>query len=93
MKPSEDRLDFQKLEGDFLKQINTLRSFPLLLSRLKKLWQLLLKHLSQPTHLQVWHTYDQKGNIWWSAYDPLTRRSISQVSEDIMRVWIEKYYR
>ncbi|MUG96357.1 hypothetical protein F7734_30050 [Scytonema sp. UIC 10036] len=32
------------------------------------------------------------GNIWWSAYDPTTDRSIHNISEEEILVWIEHLY-
>lgn len=56
---------------------------------LKKMVRLLLQSLNQSTELQVWREFDQAKNYVWSAYDPVTKRSVYHISEDEMRAWIE----
>ena len=51
-----------------------------------------LEGLTAEPELRVWHETDRQGNTWWYAYDPLTRRSTRQASEDDLRIWIEQRY-
>lgn len=57
---------------------------------LVSIWSIVIQRLTNPSELRVWWTCDQQGKLWWSAYDPLTGRSINQVSEEQMRAWIEQ---
>lgn len=65
-------------------------SKPVFWFRLHSIWQLLRKYLIASSELQVWSTCDRQGNIWWSAYDPKTKRSIYHVSEEQILAWIER---
>lgn len=65
------------------------RQFTLRLT-LISVWQFLSRALVKETELQVWCTYDNRGRLWWSAYDPNTGRLIKQISEAQMRVWLEQ---
>lgn len=58
--------------------------------KLKQIWQFLVTTLKVKSELRVWPTCDRKGNIWWSAYEPTSGRSIHQISEAEMLTWIEK---
>jgi len=59
-------------------------------SPLKQLWESWLRELIKSSEIQVWQTRDRSGNICWSGYDPTNQRSISQVSEERIRAWIEQ---
>lgn len=67
-------------------------------SRLHQLWQGLLTVLHQTMQqrqqqtdkLEVWYSADLCGELWWSAYNPRTGRSLYQVPEVEIRRWIEK---
>ncbi|MEM8602625.1 MAG: hypothetical protein AAGF24_02155 [Cyanobacteria bacterium P01_H01_bin.121] len=48
--------------------------------------------LQHPSELRVWSTVDPFGRKLWNAYDPVTRQSITRLSENKMRVWIESRY-
>ena len=63
----------------------------LTLKAIKRLWQFIVIE-PMTSELRVWQTCDQLGEIWWSAYDPSTGRSIHQVSETDVRRWIEQRY-
>lgn len=39
--------------------------------------------------IKVWSQCDRSGNVWWSAYNPMTDELLHQVSEDDMRRWLE----
>jgi len=65
-------------------------SKPVFRFRLHSIWQLLRKYLIASSELQVWSTCDRQGNIWWSAYNPITQRSIYHVSEEQILAWIER---
>ncbi|MGF1481334.1 MAG: hypothetical protein ACFB4I_17935 [Cyanophyceae cyanobacterium] len=54
------------------------------------IWQGLIAALVKPPELQVWCTTDRHGRLWWNAYDPHTGRSLTRVSEEQMRVWLEQ---
>ncbi len=92
MKPSANRLEYQQLERIFALEAEAERSKPTLRTRLENIWQSLIERLTALPELRVWHTYDNEGNIWWSAHNPKTGRSICQISEEQMRVWIEQRY-
>lgn len=88
MKPEIDWLEYQRLE-----LITCDRSWQLnWRSRLKKLWDYLLEYLTDSSQLRVWYTCDPEGKIWWSAYNPTTKQSINKVSEEQIRIWIERRY-
>jgi hypothetical protein len=53
-------------------------------------WKMLLKSLVVSSEIQVWSTYDRQGNLWWSAYDPVTKRGIYHVSQEQILTWIER---
>jgi hypothetical protein len=92
MKPLLSGLKCQQLEQIYPPKIETWYSQSKLWSRLENLWQFLARRLTDSPQLRVWHTYDDQGNIWWSAYNPKTGQSIHQISEEQIRVWIEQRY-
>lgn len=57
--------------------------------KLKRIWQL-VRTTSRDSEPRVWYSRDRMGNTWWSALDPVTGRTINQVSESEMRSWIER---
>lgn len=65
-----------------------------LLSGPKQILQRLMQLFVGGNDLRIWQTYDQFGNNWWHAFDPVTGRYTSVESEAEMRAWIEqRYYR
>lgn len=44
-------------------------------SNLNSVWQKLTLLFIENSELQVWSTCDENGDIYWHAYDPITRRS------------------
>ena len=93
MKTSISSWEYQQLEQIPPKEIKTRFSFSTLWSRLENIWKFLLRYLTESPQLRVWYTCDQEGKIWWSAYDPKTKSSIYQISEEQMRIWIEQLHR
>lgn len=53
-------------------------------------WKVLSVDLRASRDLRVWQQRDREGNIWWSAYNPITRKSVDRISEAQMRIWVEK---
>lgn len=92
MKSAINWLKYQRVEQIYPANTESECSKLTLQSRLGKIWHFMLQYLTESSQLQVWHTCDEEGNIWWSAYDPNTRRSICRISEEQMRVWIERRY-
>ncbi|NJK50194.1 hypothetical protein HC931_20485 [Candidatus Gracilibacteria bacterium] len=62
-------------------------------SKIKQFWELMFDASIALPELQVWSKRDRWGNTLWSACDPLTGRSISHITEEQMRIWIEQQYR
>lgn len=59
-------------------------------------WRDLLQQLFQrsiaclhASPIEVWRSHDEAG-VWWNAIDRVTGRSILQVSENELRIWIEQ---
>lgn len=69
------------------------KSKPSFWLKIKQLLESLLQSSLATPGLQVWSKRDRYGNTLWSAYDPLTGHSISRITEEQMRVWIEQQYR
>lgn len=84
MKPSIDWLEYQRLELIVPTPPPKARSWWMRLS-IGIIWDGLLQVLLKPNELRVWHTRDEAGNLWWSAHDPATGRSIDRVSENQIR--------
>lgn len=40
----------------------------------------------------IWQTTDRAGNTWWIIDDPLTGNRFHALSEEEVRVWIERHY-
>lgn len=59
-------------------------------SRLLERYITLLQWLIETPQLKVWQTWDEDGNVYWNGCDPITRRSIYQVSESQIRIWLEQ---
>jgi len=59
-------------------------------AKLNDIWQHALSYLCIAAEPRVWHTEDSLGRTAWSAYDPMTGRSIEQVSVQDLRVWLEE---
>jgi hypothetical protein len=58
--------------------------------RLKDIWQRAIAYLETSSEPRVWQTRDVSGQTVWSAYDPIRKRSIEQVSVQEMRAWLEE---
>lgn len=58
----------------------------------KKVLQILVESFIGSNELRIWQTYDQYGNNWWHAYDPVTGRHTSVQTESELRAWIERRY-
>lgn len=67
-------------------------SKPTLKERIRSIWESLVIYLMKLQEVRVWSTSDRDGNIWWSAYDPMTQQSIHNVSEEGILVWIEQLH-
>lgn len=55
------------------------------------IWQIVLAHLKLSVEPRVWQTRDEIGRSVWSAYDPVSGKSIHQVPSDRLRSWLESY--
>jgi hypothetical protein len=51
------------------------------------------KLLADPNELQVLQKVDRYGNIYWQAYDPVTRKYFSSGSQTDVSMWIEQLYK
>ena len=95
MKPLMSRLEYQQLE--LICPPNSKHHFRLTLqaklNTLLQMWQTFVYQLIEPQNLHLWCTRDRQGKMQWNAYDPTTKRSIYNVSEEQMRVWIEQRHR
>uniref|UniRef100_A0A8J7D2N5 Uncharacterized protein n=1 Tax=Desmonostoc muscorum LEGE 12446 TaxID=1828758 RepID=A0A8J7D2N5_DESMC len=61
---------------------------------LHSIWKNFLNQLlADSNELQVRQKVDRHGNIYWQAYDPVTRKSFASGSEADMSMWIEQLYR
>lgn len=58
-------------------------------TQLNDLWQSIIASLSTSSEPHVWLTKDGAGHTVWNAYDPVTQRSIEQVSANELRAWLE----
>jgi hypothetical protein len=61
------------------------------LALIVNLWQKAIAVITKEPELEIWQQ-DHHGQIHWHVYDPLTRESISFVSEAEMWSWIESRY-
>ena len=80
-------LEYQRLELIVPPEVD--RSGTSLRARRQRIWQLVIT-TSRDSEPRVWYDRDCMGNTWWSALDPVTGRTINQVSESEMRAWIER---
>jgi hypothetical protein len=89
MKPFVRRSGCQPIPSIVLQVslVNSNRSLKRLLARL---WQGITTRLLERSELQVWHTCDATGQIWWNAYDPTTGQAIYLVPEAQVLAWIEQ---
>lgn len=83
--------------GYFSPDLSRLRYNPSILrsklrSKLEQFWQSIIGVSMVRPGLQVWHTCDQGGNIWWNGYDPSTGSAIRGVCEAEIRRWVEQRY-
>jgi hypothetical protein len=61
-----------------------------LFTKLSNWFQRTVSELSVSTEPHVWQTQDSTGKTVWNAFDPMTKRSIEQVSAQELRVWLEE---
>ena len=80
-------VEYQRLELIVPPEVD--RSGTSLRARIQRIWQFMTT-TSRDSEPRVWCNYDSMGNICWSALDPVTGRTIKQVSESEIRVWIER---
>lgn len=93
MKPLLSQLEYQQIELIIPEpqrrlKARIVRGFQAVGRSLSQLSQPLFK---QPD-VQVWCRRDESGNVWWSAYDPASQRSVDHISQEQMLVWIEQRY-
>ncbi|WP_050765758.1 hypothetical protein [Synechococcus sp. PCC 7335] len=60
--------------------------------QLKNLFSTLLAQMEGTAGPRVWVTRDAAGQTLWNAYDSASGRTIHQVSETELRVWLESRY-
>lgn len=58
----------------------------------KRFWTGMLMAVGRIHEPQIWKTQDRSGQPSWSAYDPSTRKTVENLTEDEMRIWLEKRY-
>jgi len=68
-------------------QKKSVRSFR---SEINDIWQATVAHWKATSEPHVWRTQDQSGQEAWNAYDPASHRTVRQVSEHDLRVWLEE---
>ena len=61
-------------------------------NRFARLFSLLCSQMSGEDGPAVWLTHDAAGQAVWSAEDRVSGRSIRNVSEAELRVWLEARY-
>ena len=88
MKPAMSWLEYQQLEL-IIPAKSTQFSWR---DRLQHVWREWVRSLTKSHELQISNLCDASGKIWWSGYDPQTQRSLHHVSENEIRVWIERRY-
>ncbi len=94
METSANSLNRKKLDTIYHQESQPQVKNLKLLSGAKQILQRLMQLFVGGNDLRIWQTYDQFGNNWWHAFDPLTGRYTSVESEAEMRAWIEqRYYR
>lgn len=59
-------------------------------AKLNDIWQHALSYFYTSSEPRIWQTEDSFGRPAWSAYDPMTGRSIEQVSVQDLRIWLEE---
>jgi len=91
MKPTMSWLEYQQLEL-IIPESSKYRLKPVYKKLLNDIGKFLVRHLFVSPDVQIWCTYDDQRNIWWNAYDPVSRRSIYRLSEEQMLVWVEQRY-
>ncbi len=55
-------------------------------------WQSFRNLLSVSDELRLWQTVDSSGDVLWNAYDPKTNHYVQGLTEQNMRIWIDKRY-
>lgn len=63
-----------------------------LLAVLGRIGNLLTKLLTPSNEPKIWLSKNCYGGIQWNAYDPITGRQASLMSEDEVRTWLEQRY-
>ncbi len=61
--------------------------------QVKRFWTEILAELGQRREPQVWQTSDPYGRLSWCAYDPETGKTVENLSEQEVRIWLEGRYR
>lgn len=84
MKPALRWSEYQQLELI----PPSVRQYPTWRDRLQHFYQQAIARLF-PDPIEIWLTHDEAG-IYWNAIDRNTGRSIFQVSENELRIWIEQ---
>ncbi|NJN86541.1 MAG: hypothetical protein HC881_09795 [Leptolyngbyaceae cyanobacterium SL_7_1] len=57
---------------------------------LKDVKEQVLAHVVASAEPHVWTTHDRTGRTHWKAYDPTTNQSVDWLSEEDLRIWLEK---
>jgi hypothetical protein len=60
--------------------------------RVKRFWTEILTELGQTQEPHVWQTTGRQGQIHWCVYDPNTGDTLEQLTEQEVRIWLEKRY-
>lgn len=58
----------------------------------RRFWSEILTELGRTQEPQVWQTTDRQGQIHWCVYDPDTGSLSEQLTEQEVRIWLEKRY-
>lgn len=60
--------------------------------RAKRFWAEILTELGQTRDPVVWQTRDRTRQQSWCVYDPITGKTLENLSESEVRIWLEKRY-
>lgn len=53
-------------------------------------WTEILNELGQVREPHIWQTMDRHGQSCWCVYDPNTGDRVEQLTEQEVRIWLEK---
>lgn len=73
-------------------EVNQTKKNNQFISNLQRLGNWLVTFLTSGNQVRIWQSSDRFGNTYWHAYDPQANLSIKGVSEEELRVWLEKRY-